>query len=239
MFVPIYPLIHRSLVSYVLWASELCHHWLTCNKCFRLWPVACSAPNQNLNQSHIENLCGWKSTSDRWILHTKVQHCKNRVHLLPFSWCAHHGNPVSQLVDSEWRPNAAVFHLIYVSDIGLAPIRHQSIIWTNTDLWFNHTILTEHISKILIEIPKVSIKKILFKMLSAKCRPFVLVSICLKCLHVIITFRHGSSYLEAICYRSFNKLYDNSLSPLTTQLCKLCHCTVNDICNQKQDCWIC
>ena len=59
------------------------------------------------------------------------------------------------------------------SDNGLSPGLRQAIIWTNTGISLIGTLET-NFNEILIEIHKFSVKKIHFKMLSGKWRPFCL-----------------------------------------------------------------
>ena len=60
-----------------------------------------------------------------------------------------------------------------VSDNGLSPNRRQTITWSNTDILSNGPLRT-NLSEICIKIQTFSLKKVLFKMLSAKWQPFCL-----------------------------------------------------------------
>ena len=66
---------------------------------------------------------------------------------------------------------------IIASDNGLLPGRRQAIIWTNAGTLLTGPLGT-NFSEILIGIQTLSFKKIDLKMPSAKCRPFVSVSMC-------------------------------------------------------------
>ena len=59
------------------------------------------------------------------------------------------------------------------ADNGLPPSRRQAIIWTNAGILLMEP-LGSSFSEILIEILKVSFKKMRFKVSSAKWRPFCL-----------------------------------------------------------------
>ena len=63
------------------------------------------------------------------------------------------------------------------SDNGLSPGRRQAIIWTNDGILFIRPVGT-NFSEILFGIQTFSLKKIHWKMLSGKCRPFFLSSMC-------------------------------------------------------------
>ena len=60
-----------------------------------------------------------------------------------------------------------------VSDNGLSPNRLQTITWSNTDILSNGPLRT-NLSEICIKIQTFSLKKVLFKMLSAKWQPYCL-----------------------------------------------------------------
>ena len=61
--------------------------------------------------------------------------------------------------------------MIIGSDKGLSPGRHEAIICTNAEILLIGPVGT-NFSEILIKIQKFSLKKIPFKMLSAKCCQF-------------------------------------------------------------------
>ena len=63
--------------------------------------------------------------------------------------------------------------IIIDSDNGLSPGQCQAIIWTNKGILFNGPLET-HLSEILSKIPTFFFKKINWKILSVKWRPFSL-----------------------------------------------------------------
>ena len=82
-------------------------------------------------------------------------------------------DPLSQLIEAEWRIYASVNFTIIGSDNGLSPDRRQAIIWTNAGILLIWPLGT-NFSETLIEIHIFSFKKMHLKMSSGKWRPFCL-----------------------------------------------------------------
>ena len=81
-------------------------------------------------------------------------------------------------IEAAWHIHASVKHTIIASGKGLAPCRHQAIIWNNAGIFLIWPLGT-NFSETLIEIHIFSFNEMHLKILSGKWQPFCL---CLKML---------------------------------------------------------
>ena len=113
-------------------------------------------------------------------------------------------------------------YTIFGSDNGLSPGRHQAIIWTNAGILLSGPLGT-NFSKILIEIYTFSFKKMHFKTLSGRWRPFSLG------LNVLTHPKHDLVCIWT-CIKQYKTQMQGSILLSPAFVIRLLHCPIILIC---------
>ena len=116
-------------------------------------------------------ICSWMFDRQKSALIQVMTWCHQATtHYLSQCWCrcmAPYGVTRPLLIGAEWCIYTSVNEVIIGSDNGLSPGRHQAIIWTSAGILLIGPVGT-NFNEILIEIDIFSVKKMHFKMSSAK-----------------------------------------------------------------------